>query len=217
MKKDPATTQEEAPRVHRHVDEYSEVLRAEVPSDSCFGAYVPKPTKTRIDIQAHNEHILLLLRQHWVTQVGWILTLMFMLALPFLFVFSGIFNFLNPGYQFAGFIAWNMICIGFAIESILKWFYGVYIVTDERIIDVDFISMLYKDVSTTKIDKIEDVTSVSSGFLSSIFDYGTVTIQTAATKQELAFEHVPHPARVTALLNELILEEERERVEGRVS
>lgn len=77
--------------------------------------------------------------------------------------------------------------------------------------------MVYKDVSTTKIDKIEDITSVTSGFMSSIFDYGTVIIQTAAAKQELMFENVPQPSKITALMNEMIIEEELEKYEGRVN
>ena len=51
----------------------------------------------------------------------------------------------------------------------------------------------------------------------SVFDFGTVQIQTAAEKTMFEFEDVPHPAQVTKLINELMLEEEREKIEGRVS
>lgn len=201
----------------RHVDEYSEIMRAENPSGSCLSAYIPKPTMLSIDIQIEDEHIILLMRQHLFTQLRWIFAVIVMLFLPAVFNFVGFFNFLPPTYHFAATLGWYMITAGFFIESFLKWFYRVYIITDERIIDVDFISMVYKDVSTTKIDKIEDVTTISSGFFSSIFDYGTIIVQTAATKQELNFENIPYPSRVSALLNELMLEEELEKYQGRVS
>jgi hypothetical protein len=55
-----------------------------------------------------------------------------------------------------------------------------------------------------------------SGITSSIFNYGTVKIQTAAAIVEFDFEDVPQPAKVTAFLNELLLEEEREKIENRV-
>jgi len=53
--------------------------------------------------------------------------------------------------------------------------------------------------------------------LATVVDYGTVYIQTAGEKTEIEFENVPQPAKVAAILNELLLEEEREKIEGRVS
>ncbi len=210
------TTSAEKNGLRRHVDEYSEVMRKEVPAEKHVAAFLPKPKRLSIDIQSENEQIVLMLRQHLITQVKWIATVVIMMLAPILFYKAHIFSFLPATYRFGSFIGWYLLTAGFALESYLKWFYRVFLVTDERIIDVDFTSMIYKDVSTTKIDKIEDITSKTSGFFSSMFDYGTVVIQTAATKQELEFEDVPQPAKVTALLNEMILEEELEKFEGRV-
>lgn len=201
----------------RSVDEYSQVMKNEVPSDSSFASFVPKPKKILLDILSKDEQIILILRQHPVTQFKWVFVVFIMVLLPMLFGSVGIFNFLPGTYIFAAVLGWYLLTSGLVIESFLKWFYRVYIITDERIIDVDFLSMIYKDVSTTKIDKIEDVTSVSTGFLASMIDYGTIIIQTAATKQELQFESVPHPSKVTELLNDLILEEELEKYQGRVN
>ena len=44
----------------------------------------------------------------------------------------------------------------------------------------------------------------------------TFTRKTAGEMREFDFEEVPHPDRVAKVLNELILEEEQERLEGRV-
>lgn len=211
------TTAPEKTTPKRSVDEYSQVMRNEVETDGCYGAYIPKPKKLSIDILAQDEKIILLLRQHPITQVKFVVAVIVMVLLPLLFGASDIFGFLPIRYQFAAGLGWYLLTFGFVLETFLNWFYRVFIITDERIIDVDFISMVHKDVSTTKIDKIEDVTSLNTGFFSSLIDYGTVIIQTAATKQEIQFENVPHPARVTSLLNELILEEELEKFEGRVS
>ena len=46
-------------------------------------------------------------------------------------------------------------------------------------------------------------------------NYGTVDIQTAANARELSFEQVPNPEKIVQILNELIMEEERERMQGR--
>jgi len=90
-------------------------------------------------------------------------------------------------------------------------------VTDERVVDVDFKSLVYKNISEAKIDKIEDVTYRQGGLIQSFFDFGTVAIQTAAEKREFEFELVSQPSRLAKILNRLIVQEEQEKIEGRVN
>lgn len=200
----------------RTVDDYSEVMYEASPSRSPFAAYAAKPSRTTFASQANGEQIILLLRKHPVTQIKWIVIAIIVAILPIIFSGVPLIGFLPANFQTAAVIGWYLLLMGFIIESFLTWFYNVYIITDERVIDVDFLSLLYHDVSAAKIDNIEDVTSVTGGAIRSIFDFGTVRIQTAAEKTEFEFEDVPHPTRVTKLLNELLLEEEREKAEGRV-
>lgn len=216
---EPETSAEVARRPRRHVDEYSEVLRQETAtSGNAFQAWLPKPHKVFFDTQMSDEHVLLLLRRHPITQVPWILSAIGLALLPFLVaaVFPVI-QFLPVRYIMAALIGWYALVFSFGFESFLMWFFNVYIITDERIIDVDFNSLIYKNISTAKLDNIEDITSTTGGAIRSIFDFGTIKIQTAAANAELEFEDVPHPAKVTSVLNELLLEEEREKLEGRVN
>lgn len=218
--KDNQSSQEQAPHwngVHRHVDEYSEVMRQEKSTSNPFASYVVKPNNLFFATQNTDEHIILVLRKHPLTQVPWILGAVVFALLPLLFNWIGLVAFLPGTYQFAGLIIWYLLLTGFIIESFLSWFFNVNIITDERIIDVDFLSLIYRNISSAKIDNIEDVTAVTSGAIRSLFDFGTVFVQTAAQQREFDFTDIPHPSRVTKLLNELILEEEREKIEGRVN
>lgn len=201
----------------RHVDDYSSVMRHTRPNGHFFSAYAAKPLNTSFDVQASSESIILLLRQHPITQVKWVLIAIILFFLPGLFSSIGLLSFLPLRFQFAATVGWYLMTAGFILQSFIKWFYNVYIITDERIIDIDFHSMIFKDISAAKIDKIEDTTASTGGFVGSIFDYGTITIQTAAEKREFEFEDVPHPSQVSKLINEMIIEEEREQLEGRVS
>ncbi|NCN87610.1 MAG: hypothetical protein GW941_01800 [Candidatus Pacebacteria bacterium] len=202
---------------HRHVDEYSEVMRKETPSTGVLSAFLPKPVAVSFDNQDISENIILVLRSHPLTLFKPFLITIVMILLPFLFGSVGIFDFLPGNYQSAALILWFMIIFGFVFEVFLTWFFSVYIITDERIIDVDFLSLIHKNISSAKTDKIEDVTTITGGALQSMFDFGSIKIQTAGAKAEIIFENVPYPSRVTKLLNELILEEEREKIEGRVN
>lgn len=200
----------------RTADDYSELLRAEKPSRNPMAAFAPKPLKVKFDVQAAEEVVLLLLRQHPVSQLGWVILAILGAFVPLLFSYVSFFSALPISYQIGILAFWYLALFGFVFESFLKWFYNVYIITDERIIDIDFHSLLYRDTSSAALDKIEDTTASTTGFLSSLFDYGIVSIQTAAERREFEFENVPHPTKVTALINDLIVEEEREKIEGRV-
>jgi hypothetical protein len=202
---------------HSHVDTYSQVMSHEPEARNPLKAFAAKPTNTFFDSQANDEKVLLLLRQHPITQVKWIVIAIILIVLPFFLQFVPLLEFLPLRFHLVAAIGWYLMVIGFSLEAFLDWFFNVYIITDERVIDVDFSSLLFKNVSYAKIDRIEDVSFTTSGTLGAIFDYGTVVVQTAATLQEFEFEHVPYPSKVTTFINELINEEEREQLEGRVS
>jgi len=81
---------------------------------------------------------------------------------------------------------------------------------------MSFVNILSKDISETKIDRIQDISSKTGGFVRSFFRFGDVHIQTAGSTPEICFEAVPYPSSVTAVLNDLILQEEQEKLEGMV-
>jgi hypothetical protein len=202
-------------RRSKHVDEYSEIMRREQPTSNPFASFAAKPTAFAFDTQQANEQVLLVLRQSIITQIQPILIAIGLALLPMLFNFVGLLDFLPMNFRFIATIGWYLIVTGYSLEVFLLWFYNVYIITDERIIDVDFTSLLFKDVSYAKLDNIEDISAITAGALGSIFDYGTVRIQTAGAQANFDFENVPHPSRVVAFLNELLLEEEEEFLERR--
>ncbi len=203
---------------HKHVDEYSETLKYEPTCTNPFAAFAPKPLHAHFQSQAPNEHIVLALRKHPITNVPWILVAIGMFFFPFIisFLIPSVYQF-PPVFQFMTVIAWYLLVGAFVIESFLSWFFDLNLITDERIIDIDFDNLLYKRVSSAKIENIEDVTSSTGGFIRSMLSFGTVTIQTAGEKREFEFTDVPQPEKVVRILNDMMLEEEREKIEGRVN
>jgi len=202
----------------RKIEDYSEVIKHEHPSNNFFKSFIPKPNNISINIQDRDEKIVLILRQHLITQVNKVFVLiMGLILIPAVLRFAGFMDALPSQFASAFNIFWMILAFGLITRSFLSWFFNVYVVTDERVIDVDFHSVIYYNVSSAKIENIEDVTTKTVGPLAAIFNYGTILIQTAGEKNEFEFEHVPQPAKVTKLLNELILEEEREKIEGRIN
>ena len=181
-----------------------------------FASVSVRPPKIKFDTQEKGEEVILLLRKHPITNFGWIfLTLVFASAPLLAFnIFTE--SFIPQRFMMVSILAWYTATISFAFEKFLLWFFTVSIVTDERIVDVDYPTLLYRRISDTKIDKIQDKTVSMGGLFQSIFNYGDVIIQTAGEQPEFEFAKVSSPERVVKILNMLLLEEEQEVLEGRV-
>lgn len=203
-------------RPHRPPEEYSEVIRTAKTDRGFLPTFLVQPKNVYFDSQDSNERILLMLRKHVVTNVPWVTGVILGLLMPIVFTYFPVFIALPANYQIVSVMIWYLLIFGYAFEAFLGWYYHVFIITDERIIDYDFYSLLYKKVSKAKIDRIEDVTYQMGGVLQSVFHFGHVYVQTAGAEREFQFEAVPNPEVVTRLLNELIMEEEREKHEGRI-
>ena len=180
------------------------------------GTFSVLPKRVKFETQAAEEKVVLLLRQHWFTQVGWVLTALVMVLMPLSLEWIPLIDFMPARFQFMSIVIWYLLVIALVYEKFISWFYHVFIVTDERIIDIDFSNLIYKNISSTKIENIEDVTYSVSGVLPSLLNFGMVFIQTAGEVTLFEIFNTPHPSLVTKLINEMILEEEQEKLEGRV-
>jgi hypothetical protein len=204
------------PGLYRTPAEYSEVLRNAPPAHNPFAAFVPQPDNIQFETQHAQEKVLLVLRQHPVVNLGWILITVLLLVAPILLVpMLPFFSFLPSKFTFFAMIAWYMFVLTYVIEQFLGWYYNIYVITDERVIDIDFYSLIYKEVSEAQIDKIEDITATTAGILGAIFNFGHIYIQTAGEQNRFDFLSVPQPAKVMKFLNELQVEEEQEKLDGR--
>ncbi|GAB4026390.1 MAG: hypothetical protein Fur0011_1950 [Candidatus Microgenomates bacterium] len=184
--------------------------------DSLFTSFVSFPTHICFQTQEDEEAIVLFMRQHFLVNIPWIIISIFMLTLPSVFVFFPPYAALSTGFQFVVSLGWYLFVSGYALAKLMGWFFNIYIVTDERIVDVDFKNIFFRKISTAKIEEIQDINVQSSGSFETFFGYGSVFIQTAAEVPEFEFVAIPHPDRVGKILNQLIDHEEQEKIEGRV-
>jgi len=185
-------------------------------SGGLFSALSIFPKSTKFEAQDEEEKIILLLRPHFVTNVWWIILTIAMIFVPLFWTELPVISFLPDNYLFVLTLFWYALILTFVFERFLMWFFSVNIVTDERFIDVDFYGLLFKHVSVAQLENIEDVNYFQKGVMAAFFNYGDVLIQTAAEITEFVFNKVPNPEKVVKVLSELIAEEEREALEGRV-
>jgi len=199
-------------------------LRYETVAERLLGERKPNRTRTfnilprrvRFENQEQREKIILLLRQHWVTQLKWMVMGIIGIGVPAIFIWVPILDFLPANYQLMALVLWYLLLIAYIFENFISWFYQVFIITDERIIDINFTNLIYKELSEAKIDNIEDVTYRQGGVMRAVFNFGDVVMQTAGAQREFMIEGVPEPNRVVKIMNELKLEEEHEKMMGKV-
>lgn len=162
------------------------------------------------------EKIILILRRHPITNLPWMFTAFGMLLAPFIVSFIPQVQSAPFGYQVVGMMTWYLITLAFIIEQFLSWFFNVHIITDERVFDVDFVHLVHREITDANIDQIQDVTARMGGVIRTMFNYGDVLIQTAAETPMIEYLGIPRPDKVTRILRELRVQEEVEKIEGRV-
>ena len=170
--------------------------------NSVFYSYCLNP-QSKFDTQEDDEKIYLLLRSHPFTQIGWILSSIFLFILLFISNFF-IQSFFNLGQIFIINLFFIIFILSYIWFSILNWYFNVGIITSKRVIDIDFYAVLYKEITVAQLGKIEDITVKSGGYFESLFDYGSIFVQTAGTEANVEFIDVPYPSDAIQIINKLL-------------
>ncbi len=185
----------------------------ELDSGGILGSFFAHPKKCRFETQQDDEEILILGRRHFITNLGWMATLCFAFVVPFVWGEFPFIKALDGNTMVSLTMLWYMVLIFFGMQSFLMWFYNVYIVTNERLIDIDFVGLLSKTVNVAQIGHIEDVNYSQQGIMASFFNYGDVIVQTASeqrtpdTSGEISaftFEAIGMPDKVAAMISQLM-------------
>ncbi|HSX18936.1 MAG TPA: PH domain-containing protein [Candidatus Saccharimonadales bacterium] len=179
-----------------------------------FTTFGVNPTGISFESEEPGEKIVLLLRPSLVTLIPPVLVAIFLIFVPFIAavlfsVFSvDLSSILSSAQVFLILFGWYLFVFGYAFFQFLIWYFNVYLVTNERIVDFDFKGLLNRQVAFAQLSHIEDVTPKTIGFFGTFFNYGNVMIQTAGKSQEFDFEKVPRPDAVAeAILEEINIEE----------
>lgn len=180
-----------------------------------LSAFLARPKVFTFQNRDDDEEILLVLRRHWFTNISWILTAILMALAPLIFPLIPFLNFFPARYQLILLLFWYLITFAMAFEKFLSWYFNVCIITEERVVDIDFYNLLYKKESEAKISMIQDVTVSQGGVSQTVFNYGSVLIQTAGEIPTIEFQLVPDPGLVLKVLQQMRGEEEQEALEGR--
>jgi len=103
-------------------------------------------------------------------------------------------------------VLWYLATISFVFESFLNWYFNVAIVSNQRVIDIDFSWPLFRNVSECELSRVQDVGYVISGFGATVFNYGDVLVQTASEITRFVFNSVPNVDKAHDIITDLVVE-----------
>lgn len=180
-----------------------------------LATFATRPVGVTFESQEEGEQILLLLRPHVATLIPAILATVFLILVPiilssFLLAFNLEITFLTTGQSFLLSIFWYLLVFSYAFYRFLFWYFDIYILTNERIVDFDFRGILNKEIAFATLNHIEDISPKTRGFFGTLFNFGDVFVQTAGTTPEFHFRRVPNPDLVAQKILEQAREEEDE-------
>ncbi len=152
-----------------------------------------------------NEKVIIAFHRHWIV-VASKLSFASLLLLPPLAALI-----LTPSFEiktefvFLVFYLISVYMMAAIFVSFVIWFdyyLDIWIVTDERIIDVEQIGMFRREVSEFMLSRVQDVTVEIPSFMATLLRYGNIRVQTAG-QQSFAARDIPQPDKIKdIILNE---------------
>lgn len=100
---------------------------------------------------------------------------------------------IGVGFQILGVGVLMALIIGFYYW--VGWFYSVFILTDNRLIDIRQKGFFYRRVNELGLDKVQSINYETKGIQAALFKFGDINIQTFGGVEWL-LKSISHPAEV---------------------
>jgi hypothetical protein len=153
--------------------------------------------------QRKDEKVLLFLRRFWITPFEIIFYMLGLYALPsavaYVFIDAIENKLADPFVGPIIVLVASMYVLGvwlFGFLEFTDYYLDVWIVTNERIINIEQKGLFTRVASELHLSAVQDVTSEVKGVLHTLLDYGHVHIQTAGERTRFIFKDIPKPEKV---------------------
>lgn len=169
---------------------------------------------------ASDEHEVAVFRKHWFVFALEIIGNVFLLFVPLLLLLlpkllAGVLPVTVTLPQITGSLTFFFSCLWLLIiwtRLFVAWTdynLDMWIITNKRILSIAQHGFFKRDISTCRLDRVQDVTMEIHGFLPTIMDYGDVHVQTAGEKHEFIINSIGDPKekkRIITDYHDLLIE-----------
>lgn len=146
--------------------------------------------------QRSDEEIVMIIFKHWyIAVLPMVKALGIILASFFLPVILGFaFYIFNYTLTTVIYYLWILFWVGYIFYAYHNWLQDKFIITSERVINIDQRGMFSRTVLETELAKIQNITHATKGVFATMLDFGTVKIHTLTG--ELILDYVPNPVYI---------------------
>lgn len=95
---------------------------------------------------------------------------------------------------------WTLLVFLYAGNKYILWLLNSYIITDKRLISVNYTSVFSKKVSESPLDRILNVGFFTRGIWQTLFKFGSVEIQVAGLGEPMVLQNVAEPSKIKDFL-----------------
>ena len=174
-----------------------------------FASFCTHPSGISFENQEEDEEILLFLRSHLVTNLPWAIIVIFLIFIPpLLATVLSMINIISfpipPQFTIIILLFYYLAVVMYAFVEFIGWFYDIGIVTQKRVIDLDYSDIIHHEIALTKLSLVQDINYKQTGLIRSFFNYGDVFIQTAGNEPNFDFLGAPQPGNVVHIIQDLI-------------
>lgn len=149
-----------------------------------------------------NEKILFAARKHWFVLFGETLFLLGLIFLPVL-IYIGLHAIGalalvqlpgDPVYLVIAALSLWLLFIWITFFIVWTDYYlDILILTSRRVVDIQQKRLFSREVSTFRLDRIQDITVEVNGIIQTFLHFGKIHIQTAGERQDFVVYGIPRP------------------------
>jgi len=162
--------------------------------------------------QNDDEEVILVVRRSFIIELGWIIAtvalLIFFVNFKELFFLVYKVRYDYPLITFLQF-AFSLFIITFMLNKFFNWFYTVNIITNQRIVDIDFNQLGSRSLVEAQVKNIQSLTVKNTGFTSFLFGLSTLQILTAGDNPNIEFDNISDANKIYDLISDLTRENEK--------
>lgn len=157
-----------------------------------------------------DESLIKIIRQPWLKLVISLILPVILILLPFFFLYP-LFYWGNKGII----IFASLLLIGLVrlIRNIIIWYWQIFIITNQRIVDIDQKGLFQKTVSDISLTKVQDVFYKIKGVWQTLTRLGDVNIILDDKKTRIEIKNIRQPRKIQQLILQLKAETLKDKLE----
>ncbi len=168
--------------------------------------------------QRDNEKVVLFLRRHWFALLSIVTAFLVLTILPgvIIWYFWDTVTIwlehpmIGPLFVIVSSIYFLSVWL-FAFLEFTDYYLDTWIVTNERIINIEQEGLFNRIASELDLAAVQDTTAEIHGIIQTVFTYGQVYVQTAGERGRFHFKNIDNPEHVKELVTKLV-EEDKKRL-----